>query len=44
MTAQDKAKELLFKYRQHADWNNEYGSAEQQANIKNANDEEKKGK
>lgn len=36
MIATEKAKELVFKYRQLADWNNEFGSAEEKTNIEKA--------
>lgn len=36
MTPKDKAKELINKFKPHADWNNEYGSTEEKANIKHA--------
>lgn len=33
---QEKAKELIELFKPHADWNNEYGSTEEKANIKHA--------
>jgi hypothetical protein len=36
MTPSAKAQELINKFREHADWNNEYGSSEVKANIQHA--------
>lgn len=33
MNVKNKAEEFIFQYKQYADWNNEYGSAEQETNI-----------
>ena len=36
MTPQEHALLLINRFRSHADWNNEYGSSEEKANIRNA--------
>ena len=36
LTPAEEAKLLVDEFRPHADWNNEYGSSEVQANIKHA--------
>jgi hypothetical protein len=36
ITPKDTAKRLVFQYKQYADWNNDYGSAEEKTNTEKA--------